>query len=99
MLINVTFPPEPFNSAVRDGTAGLKIKRILEETKPETVYFTEQGGKRAGILVVNVANASDVPALAEPWFLNFNAAVEFRIAMTPEDLARSDLGAMGKKWG
>jgi hypothetical protein len=99
MLVNVTLPQEPFNSAVRDGTAGLKIKRILAEIKPETVYFTEQHGKRGAMLVVNVVNASDVPALAEPWFLNFNAEVEFRIAMTPDDLARSDLGAMGKKWG
>jgi hypothetical protein len=36
--------------------------------------------------------------LAEPWFLQFNAEVEYRIAMTPEDLGRADLGALGKKW-
>jgi hypothetical protein len=36
--------------------------------------------------------------LAEPWFLTFNAQVEFRVAMTPEDLARSNLEALGKKW-
>jgi hypothetical protein len=42
--------------------------------------------------------ASDIPRLAEPWFLSFNAEVEFRIAMTPEDLAHADLDALGKKW-
>jgi len=43
-------------------------------------------------------DSSEVPALAEPFFLTFNAEVEFRIAMTPEDLARSGLDALGKKW-
>jgi hypothetical protein len=98
MLVHVRFPLEPFNSAVRDGTAGEKIQRILESIKPEAVYFTEQNGHRGGTLVVNVNDSSEVPALAEPFFLTFNAEVEFRIAMTPEDLARSGLDALGKKW-
>jgi hypothetical protein len=28
----------------------------------------------------------------EPWYLAFNADVEFRIAMTPEDLKKAGLG-------
>jgi hypothetical protein len=36
--------------------------------------------------------------LAEPWFLTFQADVEFRIAMTPEDLKRSGIDGMGKHW-
>jgi len=98
MLMHVRFPLEPFNSAVRDGTAGEKIQRILESVKPEAVYFTEQNGHRGGTLVVNLKDPSEIPALAEPWFLTFNAEVELRIAMTPEDLARSGLDALGKKW-
>ena len=98
MLMHVRFPLEPFNSAVRNGTAGEKIQSILESIKPEAVYFTEQNGHRGGTLVVSVKDSSEVPALAEPFFLTFNAEVEFRIAMTPEDLARSGLDALGKKW-
>jgi len=48
---------------------------------------------------VNVNTPSDIPVLAEPWFLNFEADCEFRIAMTPEDLQRAGLDALGKKWG
>ncbi len=98
MLVHVQFPLEPFNSAVRNGTAGEKIRKILESIKPEAVYFSEHNGRRGGTLVVDVKDASEVPALAEPWFLTFNAEVEFRIAMTPEDLGRSNLDALGKKW-
>jgi hypothetical protein len=98
MLLQVQFPLEPFNSLVRDGTAGQKIQKIMEAIKPEAAYFSEQDGHRGGVFVVDVKNASDVPRLAEPFFLTFNASVEFRIAMTPEDLARAGLDALGKKW-
>ncbi|HUN83835.1 MAG TPA: hypothetical protein VMU48_05615 [Terracidiphilus sp.] len=74
------------------------MKQILDAIKPEAVYFSEQNGHRGGILVVDVASPSDVPRLAEPWFLTFHAEVEFRIAMTPEDLGKSGLEALGKTW-
>ena len=98
VLIQVKMPNEPFNSAVRKGTAGDTIKRILDEIKPEAVYFTEYNGQRGAILIVNVADPSKVPAIAEPFFLSFNAQVEFHIVMSPEDLGRAGLESMGKKW-
>jgi hypothetical protein len=98
MLMNVTFPTGEFNQAVRDGSVGRKIDRILEEIKPEAVYFSEHCGERGAILVVNLEDVSKIPALAEPWFLTFNAVVKFKIAMTPEDLKRAGLEGLGKKW-
>jgi hypothetical protein len=99
VLVLLQFPIEPFNTTVKNGTAVKKMRQILDATKPEAAYFTERDGRRGGILVVNMDKASDIPRLAEPWFLTFNAEVEFRIAMTPEDLAQVDLAALGKKWG
>lgn len=99
MLMHVRFPIEPFNSALRDGTAGAKIQRIMESIKPEAAYFTDEDGMRGGTLVVNVNDSSEIPALAEPFFLTFEAEVKFGVAMTPEDLGKSGLEALGKKWG
>ena len=98
ILLNVTIPHQPFNAAVKDGTAGPKLNRILEATKPEAVYFTEQNGGRGAVLVVDLADPSKIPALAEPWFLTFQANVEFRVAMTPDDLKKAGLENLGKKW-
>ncbi|MDD5249732.1 MAG: hypothetical protein PHY45_12135 [Rhodocyclaceae bacterium] len=98
MLLNVRIPHEPFNSYVRDGIAGTTISKILEETKAEAVYFTEQNGMRGAVLIVDVPNASKIPALAEPWFLRFKADCEFRIVMSPEDLAKAELEKLGKTW-
>src|ERR1039457_1162002 len=98
MLLTVEFPLEPFNSLVRSGKIGEIIGRILETIKPETVYFTEQDGKRGGIFIINVQNSSDVPSFSEPFFLSFNANCKFRILMSPEDLQKSGLEELGKKW-
>jgi hypothetical protein len=97
MLLHVKFPHEPFNAAVKDGTAGKKIRRILDELKPEAVYFGEFQGRRGGIMIINLDDPSKVPTFAEPWFLTFNADCEFRVVMTPEDLAKAGLDELGKK--
>jgi multimeric flavodoxin WrbA len=99
MMMLVQLPVEPFNSAVRNGTASATMKKILDDIKPEAAYFGERDGKRGGVLIVDLQSSSDVPRLAEPWFLSFNADVEFRVCMLAEDLAKANLDALGKKWG
>ncbi|MEK7405698.1 MAG: panthothenate synthetase [Acidobacteriota bacterium] len=98
MLLNVTIPHEPFNTLVREKKAGAIIGRIIEELKPEAVYFLEENGTRGAVLVVDVAEPSRIPFFAEPFFLNFNADCRFRIAMSPEDLGRAGLDDLGDKW-
>jgi len=98
MLVNVTLPIEPFNSMVRKGTAGDTLNRVVDDIKPESIYFTEVDGHRGAVMVVEVSDASAVPSIAEPWFLNFEAQCEFSIAMTPDDLMRADLTKLAAKW-
>jgi hypothetical protein len=98
MMMLVQLPLEPFSTAIKSGTASEKMKKIMEAIKPEHAWFGEREGKRGGILIVNVNSPSEIPRLAEPWFLTFNASVEFRIAMTAEDLAHAGLEALGKQW-
>ncbi|WP_281226306.1 panthothenate synthetase [Flavobacterium aquiphilum] len=98
MLINVIFPIEPFNSMVRNGTAGETIGRVIDDIKPESIYFSEQDGSRGAVMIVEIPDASSIPAICEPWFLNFEAHCEIRIAMTPEDLMRANLNKLAEKW-
>lgn len=85
----VTMPAESGNAAIKDGSLAKTIQSILAETKPEAAYFTEIGGYRTGIIVVNMTDASQMPAIAEPWFLGLNATVKFHAAMVPEDLMKA----------
>ncbi len=98
MLMTVSIPHEKFNKAVKDGSAGPTMGQILEELKPESVYFTSKNGRRGAVMVVDIEKNSDLPKYAEPWFLKFDAECEFDLVMTPQDLQESGLDDIGKKW-
>lgn len=98
MMLTASLPNEPFNSLVRAGKAGAAIEEVLAELKPEAAYFVEEHGTRNAVLFVEVADQSQIPSLAEPFFLKFNAECRFRIAMVAEDLKKADLDALGQKW-
>jgi hypothetical protein len=97
-LMKVLIPNEPFGTYVREGTASKLIGRVLEETKPETVYFTEEEGKRCAIVTYNIDSGSQVPSVSEPWFLTFNAECRIQIAMSADDLKEAKLDDLGKRW-
>jgi hypothetical protein len=98
MLMHAKIPHSTFNAAVKDGTVGQKIHRMLEDIKPEAAYFTNYDGHRGLIMIVDVADPSKVPAFAEPFFLTFEADVEFHVVISPEELGRADLAGIAKKW-
>jgi hypothetical protein len=50
------------------------------------------------ILIVDVKDASRVPSIAEPFFLQFNAECHFHVVMSPEDLMKAGLDELGRKW-
>jgi hypothetical protein len=91
-------PHKEFNAAVKDGTAGAKLKKILEAIKPEAVYFTALNGARTAVIIVDMSDVSKMPALAEPWVLTFGGDVEMHPVMTPADLAKGGLDALGQQW-
>jgi hypothetical protein len=98
MIMYVSIPVEKFNAAVKDGSAGAKMQRILAAQKPEAAYFTDRHGMRTAVLIVDLTDASQIPAFAEPWFLTFNATMEMHPVMTGEDLGKAGLEALGKEW-
>ena len=98
-IVQIDIPHNRFNELVRKGQAGQKLMNILEETKPEHIWFSERDGTRGAFAVYNLDKASDIPKIAEPWFLTFDAETRFRVAMTPEDLKNAGLDELGKKWG
>lgn len=100
-LLKVRIPVEAGNAAAKSGKLGATIQSILADLKPEAAYFTDDNGQRTGLIVVDMANASQIPAIAEPWFLAFNASIEFKPVMIPDDLAKagSSIEAAVKKYG
>jgi hypothetical protein len=88
-MLKVNIPVESGNAAAKAGKLGATIQSILADLKPEAVYFTDSDGQRAGYLFLNLDDASQIPAIAEPWMLAFNAHIELHPVMTPDDLAKA----------
>lgn len=93
MLLRVSIPVEAGNAAVKAGTLGSTMEKILADLKPEAAYFmADDNGNRSGSIVFDLKDTSEIPAIAEPWFLAFNAKVSLRPVMTPQDLAKGSPG-------
>lgn len=93
MLMRVSIPVQTGNAAAKAGTLGSTVERILAEVKPEAAYFyADDHGNRCGSLVFDMKDSSQIPELAEPWFLAFNAKISFRPVMNPQDLAKAGPG-------
>ena len=91
-LMKVSIPVETGNVTIADGTLPKTIETILNELKPEAAFFAEDNGKRTGFIFLDLKDTSQIPALAEPWFLAFNAHVELHPAMNLDDLKRATPG-------
>lgn len=88
-LLKVNIPVDAGNAAARAGKLAETIQSILADLKPEAVYFTDNNGQRTGFIFLDMQDASQIPAIAEPWFLAFDADIEIHAVMTPDDLAKA----------
>lgn len=100
-VMSVRIPIEAGNAALSDPDFGTKMQDVLRDIKAQAAYFTTMGGQRGGYIIVDLADASQIPGVAEPFFLWLKADVTFQPAMRPEDLAKAGPGiaAAVKKWG
>lgn len=89
MMLKATMPVEAGNAAAKNGSLGTTVQKILADLKPEAAYFVEDGGQRTGYIFFDMKDSSQLPAVAEPWFLAFNASLTVKPAMTPQDLANA----------
>ncbi len=91
-LLKVSIPVETGNATISDGSLGKTIESILADLKPEAAYFAADNGKRTVFIFFDLKDASQIPAVAEPWFLAFDAHLEFHPAMNLDDLKRATPG-------
>src|SRR4051812_9841967 len=92
MMLKATIPVEAGNTAITNGTLGTTIQKILAQIKPEAAYFVAENGQRTAYVFFEMTDSSQLPAIAEPFFLAFNASISVQPAMNQQDLANSASG-------
>lgn len=88
-MLKMRMPMDRGNEVIKDGSLGPTLQAILGELEPEAAYFATVDGCRGGYIVVDMEDASQIPAVAEPLFLAFGATIEIEPVMTAEDLVKA----------
>jgi hypothetical protein len=87
-MLTFRIPPEEGNAAMKDGRFMPAFQSVLDDLQPEAAYFSDIEGARGGYLVINMDDASQIPAIAEPLFLGMGATVQIHPVFTPDDMPR-----------
>ena len=89
MMIRWTIPVEKGNETIKDGTLSRTMQSLSEQLNPEAAYFWPEAGERAGMMVFDMADTSQIPQIAEQLFMQLEAAVEFVPVMNADDLKKA----------
>src|SRR5438132_12322877 len=85
MMIQFSIPVEAGNQAARKGTLGAPFEKVLAELKPEAAYFTAtEHVERGGVIVFDLKDTSQLPAIVELFFLIYNASINFSPAISAQ---------------
>ncbi|MFE1798160.1 MULTISPECIES: hypothetical protein [unclassified Streptomyces] len=88
VLLKATMDTERANEAIRSGKMPELMKEALDHLKPEAAYFGALGGRRTALLFLDMRDSSELPAMGEPFFTQFDAEVEVSPIMNGEDLQK-----------
>ncbi len=94
-MLRWTVPAARGNDAIKDGSIAKTIEDLTEQLKPEAAYFMAWEGKRSGMMVFDMNDASQIPVIAEPLFMALDAEVEFIPVMNADDLKKALLQVGG----
>ncbi len=75
------------NKAIKDGRLEKIFQKLNETASPQATFFFSECGYRAAICILDMKDASMIPSLAEPFFHELNAKVEFIPAMDASELS------------
>ncbi len=85
MMVRWTVPVERGKETIKDGTLARVLEEMAAKLYPEAAYFWPEAGERAGMIVFDMDDPSQIPIIAEPLFMNLDAAVEFLPVMNADD--------------
>jgi hypothetical protein len=95
VLLKAILDTEKTNEVIRNGTMQKSMQAAMEALRPEAAYFTTQEGCRTALIVFDLADPSQMPKIAEPFFMEMGAKISITPVMNGEDLEKG-LAALGR---
>jgi hypothetical protein len=86
MMMKVSIPVQSGNKTIKEGILPKTVMQFVEHYKPEGAWFTAQNGLRTAFFVFDMKTNSDIPSIAEPFFMNLDATIELSPAMSLEEM-------------
>jgi hypothetical protein len=86
MLMKVQIPTKAGNDAIKDGSLPQIMGRAIEGLKAEAAYFTSEEGMRTGLIFFDMADSSEIPPAAEPFFMGLDARITFAPVMNADEM-------------
>jgi len=87
-MLRVVMPVEKGNQAIQNGTLPRVMMSAMQDLKPEAAYFYPENGKRACLMVFDMKDPSQIPVIAERFFMELNAEVTLTPVMNADDLKK-----------
>ena len=87
-MMRVSVPVKAGNEAIKSGRMPQLMSEAMARMKPEAAYFTADKGARTVYFFINLHDVSQMPLVAEPFFQELNASVDFQPAMNGDDLKK-----------
>jgi hypothetical protein len=88
MMLQIVIPTETGNQAIKDGSLHKAFEATMSKLKPEAAYFFPEHGLRSAMMIFDMKDASEIPAIAEPLFAGLNARIKLQPVMNADDLKK-----------
>lgn len=86
VMMTVQIPTKAGNAAIKDGSLPEIVGKALDAVKAEAAYFTSEEGMRTALIFFDMADSSEIPSAAEPFFMGLEAKITFAPVMNVDEM-------------
>ena len=87
-MLTVSIPVAKGNAAIKDGSLPKTMEGFMSEFKPEAAYFYPANGRRTAVMFFDLKEPSQIPVVAERFFMALDAEVTMTTVMNADDLKK-----------
>jgi len=85
-MLRFSIPVQKGNEAASDGSMALALRELVENVKPKAAYFHLDDGCRAGTIIFDASDPSQMATINEPLFAKLNAKIDIQPVVSLDEL-------------